>query len=383
MSSNEIIAFLYCSVAIVSAVILLYNAKTISEITARHSIARYVCYSVLTSGLAAIFDCVYTLRELEVVSFTQTSSYILTLIYVICVSLCGMFWVFYSEIKQNAWVVKTKKRFLLYASPLLGSIVLILSTPFTHCYFYFEDLHYQRGNLFIPLSMLLFLYVLLSGITAFVRSYQKEHYTDRKEYRRLFAFALVYLIIQGVQLVLPAVFPYRSVGTMLFFEVFLLQHMKEMIGLDPLTHINNRFAAERQFGSIFNSVDQFEIISLDVDYFKSINDQYGHQEGDKALQFLSEALKNTLNGAGFFARMGGDEFIIINTDLNNSILDIEEKINQNIAILLDKQNCSYRFTISAGYALKDEKVKSVPDLIAIADSRLYERKAFKKKNRKK
>lgn len=378
MSTNSTIAFVYCGVAIVSAVIMLYNARTISEITTRYSIERYVCGAVLMSGLAAIFDCAYTLREMEVVYFSQTVSYILTLIYVICLSLCGVFWVVYSELKQESWVVKTKKRFRLYALPLVLLLLIIISTPFTHLYFYFEGIHYQRGSLFIPLSTVLFLYVLQSGITALIRSYRKENYVDRKEYRRLFAFAAVYLVIQVIQLAFPPVFPYRSAGMMIFFEVFLLQNMKEMIGRDPLTHISNRFAAERQLGERFSNNDTFELVLLDIDRFKSINDQYGHQEGDKALQYTAAALGKAVDGACFIARMGGDEFIIINGAENNSIKDIEEEINRSIGNLLEKQKRSYRFTVSAGYALKDESIQSIPDLIKLADSRLYSRKAQKK-----
>jgi len=76
--------------------------------------------------------------------------------------------------------------------------------------------------------------------------------------------------------------------------------------------------------------------------------------------------------------MGGDEFVIINGDADSSIKDYEEKINRNLRILLERQHCPYTVSVSAGYALKDEGVKNVPDLIELADSRLYQRKAMKK-----
>jgi len=377
MNSNEVIAFVYCGVALVSALILLFNAQTVSQITSRYSIERNVFYAVLCSGVAAIFDCAYTLREMEVVAFSQVVSYILTLIYVISISLCGMFWVYYSEKKQHSWFVQTKTRLTLYSVPLFVFLLIIISTPFSHLYFYFEDSHYQRGPLFIILSTILFLYVVQSGVTALVRSFKKENYVDRKEYRRLFAFAAVYMVVQVIQLVLPAVFPYRTVGMMLFFEVFLIKSMQEMIGRDPLTHINNRFAAERQLGVMFSSNDDFEIVMLDVDKFKSINDQYGHQEGDKALQYVAAALKTSAEGICFIARMGGDEFLILNRDVSHSIENIEEKINTNLKALLEKQERKYRFTVSTGYALKDESIKSIPDLIELADNRLYLRNSMK------
>lgn len=272
---------------------------------------------------------------------------------------------------------KTKTRFMLYSLPLFVLLLIIISTPFTHLYFYFEDSHYQRGPLFLLLSSILFLYVVQSGITALIRSFNKENYVERKEYRRLFAFAAVYMAVQLIQLALPAVFPYRSVGMMLFFEVFTIQNMQEMIGRDPLTHINNRFDAERQLGAMFSSSEKFEITVLDVDKFKSINDQYGHQEGDKALQYVAKAMEESGDGTCYIARMGGDEFLIINRDAGHSIENIEEKINNTLRALLEKKNCEYRFTVSAGYALKDESIKSIPDLIGLADRNLYMRKKQK------
>lgn len=378
MSTNSVIAFVYCGVALASSIIMIFNAQTVKAITARYSTERNVYYAVLFSGLAAIFDCAYTLRETEAISFSQTSSYLFTLAYVICISLCGMFWVFYSEKRQNSRLVKSKKIFLFYSLPMVLLLVIIISTPFTHLYFYFEGIHYQRGPLFIFLSTILFLYVLQTGLTALIRSFKKENYVDRKDYRRLFSFAAVYIVIQIVQLTLPQIFPYRSVGTMLFFEVFLIRNMTEMIGRDPLTHINNRFAAERQLGALFNSNDKFEFTMLDVDKFKSINDQFGHQEGDKALQYVASALENSADGKSFIARMGGDEFVIINDDIKNSIENIEEKINNNLEITLKRLNRTYGLTVSVGYVLKDESIKSIPDLIELADSRMYSRKNHKK-----
>jgi len=380
MSTDSIIAFEYCGVAVASAFLMIFNAKTVKAITSRYSIERNVYYSVLFSGLASILDCAYILRERGVVVTNQTISYILTLAYVMCLSLCGTYWVIYSEKKQNSWFVRTKKRYALYCLPLFLLLVNIVSTPFTHLYFYFEDSHYQRGPLFVIFSTILFLYVVLSGILSLICSFRKENYVERKEYRRLFAFAVVYMIVQAVQLSLPAFFPYRSVGMMIFFEVFLIQNITELIGHDPLTHINNRFAAERRLGALFNGNDYFEFTMLDADKFKYINDKFGHQEGDKALQYIASVLKASTDGKCFVARMGGDEFVIINDEKRISIENIEEKINHNLAELLKRQNRTYELTVSVGYVLKDERVKSVPDLMALADSRMYSRKAQKKES---
>lgn len=381
MDNNAIIAYIYCAVAAISASILIYNSIIVTKITSKYSINRNVFYAFLFAGLAAIFDCAYILRENEVIYFSPTLNYIFTLMYVSFATLTGVFWVVYSEKKQNSFFAKTKKRFSLYCLPLVLSFVLIISTPLTHVYFYFEENHYQRGSLFGVLSILLFAYVIQTGVCALIKSFKKENYVDRNEYRRLFSFAIVYMVIQSIQLTLPPIFPYRSVGIMLVYYVFLVQNMKETIGQDALTHINNRFESERMLASKIKNKEKFEVAIIDVDKFKSINDEYGHQEGDKALQYVSSALSECVDRTCFIGRMGGDEFIFINSDTNNSIINIEESINNNLSSILEEHNCEYRFTVSIGYALKDENINSIPDLISLADSKLYERKSEKHKKK--
>jgi len=162
----------------------------------------------------------------------------------------------------------------------------------------------------------------------------------------------------------------------LFFDA-LQQSLKEMIGVDPLTHINNRFAAERYLGEMMNSRASFEIVAIDVDKFKSINDTYGHPEGDKALQYVADALCKSVSKGCFVARMGGDEFILVNNDVLNSIADAESRINENLAEMLERFNCKYGLSVSTGYTLKDDSIESIPDLIKLADEGLYRQKQLK------
>lgn len=299
------------------------------------------------------------------------------MIYVLASTLTGGCWVFYSEKVQNSPLVSTKKRSVLYCLPILILLLIIMSTPWTKLYFFFEDGHYQRGSIFLPLSSLTLIYVVETGLVALIKSFKKASYVNRREYRRLFIFAVVYTSIQYIQLFLPDIFPYRSVGIMLMFGYFLLQSLKETVSQDHLTHINNRFAAERMLGALIDSKEQFEIAIIDVDKFKKINDKYGHLEGDKALRYLSSSILAAVDRSCFVARMGGDEFIIINSNPSNSIINVEEEINKQLRVILERYDSAYSFTASVGYAIKDETIKSIPDLIALADSRMYERKKQK------
>lgn len=378
MSPETIIALVYCGIAGVSAFIIFFCAAALKKITTKYSDSRLIFLAFIFAGVAAIFDCAYILRENKVTNFPNWLNYVLILIYIASILLTGGFWVIYSEKRQNSWFVRNKKRLFLYCLPLIIFSLMALTTPLHKLYFFFDETgDYKRGPLFIVLSSITMVYVLQTGIAAFIRSFKKENYVHRNDYRRLFGFAAAYSLIQIIQLVLEPVFPYRSCGTMLFYLVFLIQNMKEMIGKDALTHTNNRYQAEHYLDDLMSNHENFEIGFLDADKFKLINDKYGHQQGDKALQYLVKALEDSLDKKCFIARMGGDEFIIVNVDLDNSIKEVENKINKKLQKILEDNKTEFRFTVSVGYAYKDDSITSIPDIIQLADSKLYERKAVK------
>ncbi|RJR18065.1 MAG: diguanylate cyclase [Nitrospiraceae bacterium] len=118
-------------------------------------------------------------------------------------------------------------------------------------------------------------------------------------------------------------------------------------------------------------------IMLDLDYFKAVNDNYGHQYGDFVLAQSAQILKRLVRDTDFVARYGGEEFFIIlpNTDLQGAFILAERirKIFVNNKFAKDK--VSETVTISAGIsATSDENVVSDDDLIANADKALYRAK---------
>lgn len=93
---------------------------------------------------------------------------------------------------------------------------------------------------------------------------------------------------------------------------------------DPLTELNNRRALEwelpRQIQNARSRSTPMSLVMLDVDYFKSINDTYGHLVGDRTLKILSLRLRNNLRFYDTPFRYGGEEFVIIlsNTDIHEA-----------------------------------------------------------------
>jgi two-component system, cell cycle response regulator len=131
---------------------------------------------------------------------------------------------------------------------------------------------------------------------------------------------------------------------------------------DPLTELNNRRALDwelpRQIQNARNRSEILSLVMLDVDYFKRINDMYGHPVGDRALQLVSSRLRHNLRFRDTLFRYGGEEFVIIlsNTDQHEALLVArrlcrliyEQPFNIDPALELT-------ITISAGTATLDAK----------------------------
>ena len=116
---------------------------------------------------------------------------------------------------------------------------------------------------------------------------------------------------------------------------------------------------------------------MDINDFKSINDTYGHIEGDYALVALAKTLKNiALEHNAFISRYGGDEFLIaVKLDSDSSIdvfcLELQSALKEDN----DRRQREFNISISMGYAKYDTSIKSVAHFIRLADIALYENKA--------
>lgn len=149
---------------------------------------------------------------------------------------------------------------------------------------------------------------------------------------------------------------------------------------DPLTGLFNRrhfFAqVERQL-ALDKRYDSYSVLALmDVDFFKNVNDQYGHSAGDKALQVLAELMQEDFRDADLLGRMGGEEFAVLlpQTSLEQAVTALERFRDavQKRVIMLDEQRLSV--TISIGVCLWKPALPGLDHWMSCADAALYQAK---------
>lgn len=149
---------------------------------------------------------------------------------------------------------------------------------------------------------------------------------------------------------------------------------------DPLTKIYNRRyffeIAQREFNRATRYGHQLSMLMLDIDHFKAVNDTYGHQIGDIALQKVANSCRESIRDIDILARYGGEEFIILlpNTEQQGA-LHVAHRIRDKISnIPTNAGKYSIPITVSIGVATLTKEITTLDILIGQADAMLYKAK---------
>jgi diguanylate cyclase (GGDEF)-like protein/PAS domain S-box-containing protein len=146
---------------------------------------------------------------------------------------------------------------------------------------------------------------------------------------------------------------------------------------DALTGLPNRHLFEERLADSFNSAQRnnkkFSLLSLDLDQFKDVNDSFGHHTGDQLLVEASQRLQNCVRGYDSVFRLGGDEFIVIVSE----VMQIED-INQLAQRILNSLSTPFHLdeneayvSVSIGIAVYPEDGKDADSLMKNADQAMY------------
>lgn len=155
---------------------------------------------------------------------------------------------------------------------------------------------------------------------------------------------------------------------------------------DSLTGLYNRrgffIMADKHIKMARRMNSALLLFSIDLDGLKEINDRFGHQEGDLALIATANVLKATYRDSDVIARIGGDEFVVIQIGADGKNIDvITARLLENIEHHNAIGNRNYRLSISFGMSwYYPESPRSIDELLANADKMMYEQKRLKVKS---
>ena len=185
-----------------------------------------------------------------------------------------------------------------------------------------------------------------------------------------------------------------SVGAIAAFILYLLsvflfrtyQSTHKAALHDELTHLPNRRFIITELDLLINkqSQAQFTLLNIDLNDFKRVNDDLGHEAGDELLKYIASRLVTEVGIQGTVARFGGDEFLILLYDLTDEQV-IESMIRQ-ISQAIESQPFiwqSHHLTpsLSVGYAIYKGQNADIKELLSDADRRMYLQKRAYRESR--
>jgi len=158
--------------------------------------------------------------------------------------------------------------------------------------------------------------------------------------------------------------------------------LEKLAMTDYLTNLNNRrFFIQRGVEEIkraHRNSQPLALLMVDIDEFKNVNDTYGHEIGDLALQHVAEVMKSSLREIDLLGRLGGEEFaaLLPNTTLEDALLSAERvrETIANMSLEIAGQVLSNPITISVGVATITDGMSGIDDLLRKADIALYRAK---------
>lgn len=148
--------------------------------------------------------------------------------------------------------------------------------------------------------------------------------------------------------------------------------------LDELTKIHNRrgfmMLSQHSLNLCMRQEIPATLVYIDINNFKQINDTFGHAEGDKVLRTFASLISTASRESDIFARMGGDEFVILFT---NTTANAAKNNIIRLQLSLDKQNANNKYDITFSYGIvvfDPNKHKTTKALLEDGDSQMYQHK---------
>ena len=189
-------------------------------------------------------------------------------------------------------------------------------------------------------------------------------------------------LVNTIAFTVIGIFVHIIVNSFRIKEFVLIKKINIQKDLDDLTGLKNKSGLTREINEFVtkNTTGKGLFFVLDIDYFKTINDTYGHDVGDNILMELGAILKQKFDNNTIVGRFGGDEFIIFikNTDEVHVASRVATEIYNEVSEAIKLPNNGEKLTVSMGIAIYHGEEKNYSEIFKKADMALYKTKANRK-----
>jgi diguanylate cyclase (GGDEF)-like protein len=295
----------------------------------------------------------------------------------------GYCWLFYCI--DSSPFIKLKRAWvkLLFSIPAIAlTVIMFVSMASGTAFSVNESGFYVRGPLYLIQATIHVYFIAGSVVSLFA----KKHviYATKKHKFTVLAFAAIPTLVLGtVQLILPPG-ALTTLQFAIFFSLLLvfINSQNGKITRDSLTKLDNRYSLDNNLEQRISKAQKsasfgFSVILADIDNFKSVNDTYGHMEGDVLLKRIAAILSKSAEVYNAYtARMSGDEFVLIlDTSDKNAVTALCDYVEKEI----DADPVCREYSSSLSFGVTSYKPNdNITVILGRADDALYEVKNAKK-----
>lgn len=238
-------------------------------------------------------------------------------------------------------IVKKYKPQIIIGTIMLAITYLNLLVPIV---FSISEQNIYERKPFSYFYYAVILYFCLSGIVLTWR-YEKEN--GAKAFFNINMFMLPILIGAGLQFLFYGLSIAWVAAALGLVGLFMMQQ-NEMAYIDSLSGTYNRQYLNHILSAWNGRGRSFAGVMMDIDYFKSINDNFGHSEGDNAIRTVADILKRSRCGSEWIFRFAGDEFIVLKmTDDPGGMTEYMDNVTRNLE-QYNSEGHAYRLSVSYG-----------------------------------
>ncbi len=320
----------YTSLFILTAIIISFRR----DYEARNLRYKFLKAMYYTAFISTFLTIISVLATTTLVDYSNHFiSYTLMLLYFVFLPCAPVMFILYSVTLTdlNSSEKDHYKKLFIYCIPYLIYLTVILSNVFTNKIFTIdENLYYIRGDWYqAPFVVNGFYLMVLLCITV------KNSKTVYKEVMQVLSFAFIFSSsIILVQFFIDDVILTGTIYTLSILIVHLyIQNVRK--SADHLTGVNNRIALTHRINERIKKNDDFSLYIISLRNFKSVNERYGLETGDKLLRLVSENLLKKFSIYNTY-RYSGDEFAIISKDLSEEyfaeVTGVIDSLNNPISI---------------------------------------------------
>ncbi len=306
---------------------------------------------------------------------------IYTCAFMMLMAFTSYMWFIYSNTFTRSKKLETPENCWGYRVPLFILLILSLLSPWSEIIFKIDPVTNRSvpGYLGFIAYLIPCFYIIMAAIQLIIAFVYDPETKTVLSVETIFIF----IVLPLASLVWNLFFDSLSTTVPAFSLILAAVCFDIQIGhisTDGLTGLNNK----RQYLQFIQNCLlepqgplKLYLFMIDLDYFKHINDEYGHSEGDLALIEVAGLLKKICSGSQgmFLARYGGDEFVfVIKSRFEDEITQLKLDILKAIKERNDRTTKKYKLSVSIGYASYNYGEDTLESLTARADDMLYEEK---------